>query len=331
MIFTSFSRIKFYLMVAFFYALAIAILSGWREVGIDRDNYIQMYNGVISNNDWATKLWYAKDLFFLIVALLANYFSEDARLAFLVITYLSIFLKYSAISKMTPNATLGFVILYSIFLAPGLEFAALRGGLALGFVMLALVYRSQNIRFFILAVLVVSAHNALILVIFLAVSKVNKFLYKHKWGYVIITLVVYMAADFLIKLFPHGADYENNRGTVFAFSEPLATLLIAWLIFFRLDRFSNLDINDPTFQHLQFLRQIVYGLISIAFGITSVVVTASTRYLEISWCLLLFTAIVMFRKSFINMLGALLLLFLLSYINILRLTWLTIFNPTLVL
>jgi hypothetical protein len=329
MISFSFSRIRCYSAIAFFVAVAIAIFSGWQDVAMDRSSYLQMYQGVISTEEWAIKLWFAKDVFFLVVAEVSNYFSEDAKLAFLMICTFSILLKYFSIRKMGPEYTLGFVMLYGIFLAPGLEFAAMRGGLAIGFVMLALACREQKIKFFVLSALAIASHMSALLVVVLTARQVNKFLSEHKWGYALIALVISLSAGLLLNLFPHGADYENNRGTVIAFSEPLATLIIARLIFFRLDRFSKLNVSDTVFQHLQVFRPVVYGLIAIAFGITSVVVTAATRYLEISWCLMLFASIVMFRKSYINMLGGLLLLSFLTYLNIIRFTWLAIVNPTL--
>jgi hypothetical protein len=109
----------------------------------------------------------------------------------------------------------------------------------------------------------------------------------------------------------------------------MATLVIALLIFYRLDNISKLNVRNQSFQYLQVIRPLTYGLIAIAFGINSMVVTAATRYLEISWCLLLLASIVMFKKSYLNMLGGVLLMALLSYENISRMTWLAILNPNL--
>ncbi len=326
----SFNRTRFYLVIAFFSAITIGIFSGWREVGIDRENYLNMYLGVISNEEWAIKLWSAKDVIFLLVAEASNYFSEDAKLAFLVICAFAVMLKYFAIRKLAPIYTFEFVILYAIFLSPGLEFAAMRGSLSIGFCMLALAFREQKMKFFALNVLTIASHISSLLLVMLTVRQINEFLTKNKWGYLLIALLISLSTGLLLNTFSHGSDYENNEGTVFAFFQPLATLVIAWLIFFRLDRVLKLNASEPIFHHLQFFRSIVYGLISIAFGITSVVVTAATRYLEISWCFMLFAAIVMFRKSYINMLGGLLLLAFLSYLNIIRLTWLAIVNPSLI-
>lgn len=324
----SFSRKKFYLAIAFINALVLSIISGWREVGIDRNNYLEMYHGVISSDEWAIKFWYAKDIFFLAVASISNFFSEDAKLSFLVICIYSVLLKYVAIRKLASGYTLCFVFLYSLFLSPGLEFAAIRGGLAIGFVMLALAYRDQAIKLIVLSALAIASHLSVLLIVLLTMPKINALLSKHKWVYIAIFIIISASSQLFLELFPHGVDYEGNRGTAFAFFEPLATLFIAWLIFFRLDKKVKSHETDLLYINIAYIRQLVYGIIAIAFGFTSAVVTASTRYLEVSWCLLLFTAIVMFKKSYINMIGCILFFAFLSYVNIVRSTWLEIFNTT---
>jgi len=317
-------------VIAFFSAVAIAIFSGWREVGIDRDNYLEMYKGVMSSDEWTIKLWYAKDALFLVIASVSIFFSEDAKLVFLVICTFSMLFKYFFIRTLAPEYTFGFIVLYAIFIAPGLEFAAMRAGLAISLVMLSLAYRDRKFHFFVLSALAIASHISALLVVIFAARQVNEFLSKHKWGYAVVALAISLSAGLLLNLFPHGADYENNHGTVFAYLEPFVTLVIAWMLFYRLDEVSKSNISDPVFQHLQVFRPIIYSLIAIAFGFTSEVVTAATRYLEISWCLMLFAAIVMFRRSYVNLLGGLLLIAFLAYLNILRLTWLAIINPAII-
>jgi hypothetical protein len=303
--------------------------SGWRDVGIDRNNYAVMYNAVISSELWTVKLWYAKDLFFLVIVSISNYFSDDAKVAFLVICVTSLLLKFFAIRRIAAEHALIILILYAIFLSPGLEFAAMRSGLAVGFLFLALALREKKYLFIVLLTFSATSHISFLPVIPLALRQINNFLSKNKWGYLILTLLVFMLSEALLYLFPHGVDYSNNHGTLSSFFQPMATLVIALLIFYRLDNISKLNVRNQSFQYLQVIRPLTYGLIAIAFGINSMVVTAATRYLEISWCLLLLASIVMFKKSYLNMLGGVLLMALLSYENISRMTWLAILNPNL--
>jgi EpsG family len=323
------SRSQTYSKIACVFAIALAIFSGWREVGIDRNNYIEMYHGVISSDEWAIKFWHAKDVFFLITASVSAYLSDDPKLTFLVICIFSVLLKYFAARKFAYEYTLCFVILYALLLSPGLEFAAMRGGLAIGFLMLAVVYRDRRIKFFILSSLAVVAHISALLVVLLLIDKINKFLSKHSWGYVIIFLTIFFSTELLLELYPHGVDYKKNQATVLALAEPLATLCMAWLVFFQIDRVARSNLSDEMYFNISFSKQVVYGLIAIALGLMSDVVTASTRYLEVSWCLLLLVSIVMFRKTYLNMLGGLLLIAFLFYLNIMRFTWIEIINPTL--
>jgi hypothetical protein len=326
----TYSRSRLFLLLALIGSIFIAYLSGWREVGIDRNNYFEMYRGVITSDEWTIKLWYAKDVMFLLIATVSSYFSEDAKLAFLIIGLISVLTKYLAIRRIAPRYTLGFISMYTVLLSPGLEFAAIRGAMAIGFLMLALSCRDKKLSCALFSLLAVASHISSLLALIFVLSGVNKLLTKYKFGYILIAVSISLLGATLLGLFPHGADYDNNKGTIFAYSEPLATLFIAILIFYRVDKICILHSADSVYHFIANLRPIVYGLISIAFGISSVVVTAATRYLEISWCLILLVSIVLFNKSYINLLGGLLFLAFLSYINFVRFTWLAILDPSLV-
>lgn len=323
----TYSRRRLFLLLALIGSLFLAYLSGWREVGIDRYNYLQMYRGVIINSEWTIKLWYAKDVMFLLIATVSNYFSEDAKWAFFIVCFLSVATKYLAVRRIARQYTLGFISAYAVFLSPGLEFAAMRGALAIGFLMLALSFRDKKLPCIVFSLLAFASHISSLLALVFVLEKVQKLLTKNKVLYLAIVVSISLLGSILLGLFPHGVNYENNRGTIFAYTEPFATLLIALLIFYRVDKVCIQHPDDSVYKFIAKLRPIVYGLIAIAFGISSVVVTAATRYLEISWCLMLLGSVVLFRKSYINLLGGLLLLSFLSYINILRLTWLAIIYP----
>ena len=321
------SRRRLFLLIAFLGSVLLAYLSGWREVGIDRYNYLQMYSGVITNSEWTIKLWYAKDVMFLLIATGSNYFSEDAKWAFFIVCLFSIIAKYFAVKRVAPQYTLGFIVAYAVFLAPGLEFAAMRGALAIGFLMLALSFRDEKLPRLAFSLLAIASHISSLVALVFLFDKVQQLLIKNKILYIGIVFGTSLLGTILFGLFPRSANYDNNQGTIFAHTEPFATLIIALLIFHRADKSCSLNPDDLTNRFIANLRPAILGLIAFAFGISSVVVTAATRYLEITWCLMLLGAIVLFRRSYINLLGGILLLVFLAYINVRRSTWLAVIYP----
>lgn len=321
---------KIYSVLALLIVFVLAFFSGWRDVGIDRDNYLLMYAGVVSSDDIAEKFFYAKDAAFLLLSSLASYFSEDAKLAFLLVCLTSFAAKYFAAKRIAPQYLLAFLVTYAIFLSPGLEFAAMRGGLAIGFFMLTIAYSERLLPFIVFSLLTVASHMTLLPAVLLAYRPVSKLLARHKVAYVFIAVVTLLGSASLIALFPHGADYEDNQGTLLAYALPMATLIISQLVFYRFERIASGQRLDPSFQFLIFSKSVIYGLIAIAFGISGTIVTASTRYLEVAWCLLLLSALILHRKSLPSFVGLLALIAFLSYLNIYRFTWLEIMVPTLV-
>lgn len=323
------SRTKIYSLLALFLVFSLAFISGWRDEGIDRDNYLMMHMMVSSSEGIAEKFFFAKDVTFLLLSTLGSYFREDAKLVFLLLCLISVAAKYFAVKKIAPRYLLGFLVMYAVFLSPGLEFSAMRGGLAIGFLMLALAYNKKLFPFIVFSLLTVASHMTLLPAVVLAYRPVNELLARYKIGYVAISVFTLLIAASLIALFPHGADYKENQGTLFAYALPIATLIISQLVFYRFERVASIQRMYPVFQFLTISKPVIYGLIAIAFGISGVVVTASTRYLEVAWCLLLLPALILHRKSYFSFVGLLVLIGFLSYMNIERFTWLAIIDPSL--
>jgi hypothetical protein len=309
--------------------IPLAFFSGWSDEGFDRENYLIMYKGVVSNDDIAISFLYAKDITFLLFCNLANYYSPDAKLAFFLICFTSVAAKYFAVNRIAPRHLLSFLILYAIFLSPGLEFAAMRGGLAIGFFILALAYSERLFLFIVFSLLCVASHMTLLLAVLLAYHPVNKMLARHKIGYVAIALLMLLMSNQFVFLFPHGDDYEGNTGTLLAYAMPIATHIISQFVFFGFKETPSVQQKVLASQFLSVSKPVIYGLIAIAYGVVSTVVTASTRYLEITWCLLLLSALILYKKSFVNFVGLVALICFLSYVNNARSTWLAIINPEL--
>lgn len=320
---------KIYSVLALFVVLVLAFFSGWRNVGIDRENYLLMYAGVVSSDDIAEKFFFAKDAAFLFLSSLASYFSENAELAFLFVCLSAVTTKYFAVKRIAPQYLLAFLVMYAIFLSPGLEFAAMRSGLAIGFLMLALAYNERLFLFIVFSLLTVASHMTLMPVVLLAYRPMNELLTRHKIVYLAIAVLTFSFAASLIAMFPHGADYKDNQGNLLAYALPMATLIISKLVFYRFKRAAIGQRLDTALQFLTISKPVIYGLIAIAFGISGTIVTASTRYLEVAWCFLLLSALILHRKHLLSLVGLLALIAFLSYLNIYRFTWLAVINPSL--
>lgn len=321
------SRTKIYSILTVGGVILLAAISGWKVDGLDRSNYLSMLRMVELSDGFTEKLFFAKDTTFLLITIFSGYFSDDVRVVFLLVCSISIFTKYFAIKTISIQHLLPFFLLYAIFLTPGLEFAAMRGGLAIGFLILALIYFDKYFLFFTFSLLAIASHIAMAPVIIMAYRPINKFLENNKIAYVIIFVFVLMIGEKLIAFFPHGSDYKSNRGTVFSYALPMATLIISQLIFYRFEKAASIQSEKCVLEFLKILKPVIYGLIAIAFGISGIVVTASTRYLEIAWFLLLLPALVLYKKTLPNFLGLLAWIALLLYINIQRSTWLAIIYP----
>lgn len=323
------NRTKLYSLLAVLGVIALAFFSGWRDVGIDRENYLMMYKGILSSEDMAVAFFYAKDVTFLLLSSLASYFTEDAKLAFLFVCLLSVAAKYFAVREIAPRYLLVFLVVYAIFLSPGLEFAAMRGGLAIGFIMLALAYRERLFPFIVFSLVAVASHMTLLPAVLLAYRPVNVLLARYRIGYVAIAVLTALIGAQLIVLLPQGINYAENQGTLLAYALPMTTLIISQLVFYRFERVASAQRADTVLQFITIAKPVIYGLIAIAFGISSMVVSASTRYLEVAWCLLLLPALILYRRSLPNFVGLLAFICLLSYLNIQRFTWLAIIHPNL--
>lgn len=306
--------------------LILSFFSGWSEVGIDRENYINAVHLIRSVDLLSEKIFFAKDINFLLITNFASLFSNEVKLVFLILCFIAITSKYYAVKKLAKNHLFSFIFLYAIFLAPGLEFVAMRSALAIGFLFQALAFRGRIWLFTIFSILSISSHISLLPIILLAIPKINGFLLSHKFGYYFLTVLIAVFGGIVIALSPQGSLYGDNQGTIYAYALPLMTLIIALMVFYRSNDFIENKLKNSISENLLQFKPIIFGLISIALGITHTVVVASTRYLEISWCLLLLISLTTYKRSIINFAGMIALLILLTYINFVRFTWTSILN-----
>jgi hypothetical protein len=314
-----------YLLLPFVFLLAF--YSGWRLIGIDRSNYISMYEGVINSDLFALKFYFAKDLFFLYLTELNNFFTEDYRYLFFIIIFFSFYIKFYVFDKLKMKYFVLTILIYTLFLSSVLEFIAFRSALSMSFLILA-ICNKDKLYFYLFLFASVLSHTSFILPVFITLPIFSNYLRKNKYIYFILLVSPFFLSSSFLKLFPQGDNYiSNQEGTLNAFLLPVFTLIIASLIFFKFDRFYIINNNNPTYKFIYISKPIIFSLIYFSIGITPFIVTAATRYLEVVYLLLIISGTTMFRRSYINLFGFSLLIILLSYLNIVKGLWINMFNP----
>ena len=161
-------------------SIIFGYIAGWRDDLFDRQNYVFMFEQIAAADELEIKLMYAKDLSFLLFSLIGSCINPDPKFTFFCICFVSFFTKFFAVEKIPKfNLTL-FILFYVILLSPGLEFAAIRSGLAIGFAILAVVYRSKKIEFNIFMFCSFISHASLVVVLPFSINLINNYLRKNK-------------------------------------------------------------------------------------------------------------------------------------------------------
>lgn len=311
----------------FILIIFLSFFAGWRLIGIDRENYISMYNGVINSETFALKIYFAKDFFYLLFTQLINIFSDDPRYVFFTIIFLSFILKFQLLQTIKLNNLFLSFLLYIIFLSSVLEFIAFRSALSLSFLLFAILNRNRS-RVYLFLFLSILSHTSSILPAFCISPIFSNLVNKSKLNYLLLLIFpIFFSSDILI-FFPQGESYVlNQEGTSRAIILPLVTLLSAFLIFYKFNKHLINNHNDNSLNFIHNSKFVIFSLIYFSIGITPFVVTAATRYLEFVYLLLLIAGITMYKKSYVNFLGFLLLLIILFYLNIVKELWINIFYP----
>lgn len=308
-----------------FFITWLSYFAGWRLTGIDRENYIDMYFGVVNSDILSAKLFSSKDIFFLISSEVVNLFTDDSRYLFTVLILLSFSIKIYVFRKISQRFYILIFLIYLIFLSSVLEFIAFRSALSMSFLLLAILRPNKKYLFLILSVF---SHISSILPALLLVPSFIKFANKYKLVYSIFFLIPFFFDSNVLSILPQGESYVNNQqGTWRALILPFLTLIISLLI---LNNFNNVFTNNPNSKILIFInnsKSLIYSLIFFSIGITPFIVTAATRYLELVYLLLIISGVAMFKKTYINFFGFLFLILVLVYLNIVKNLWINMFYP----
>lgn len=250
--------------------------------GFDRQQYILIIENTrrLADQDLAPRLFAAKDPLFLFIIEAAGSLSDDSQLVFLIVAVLAAMTKVIATSVIPGRRAL-FMALYAIFIAPGLEFAAIRAGLAMGLTMFGyLAIRRWRWKVWWVA-LGLASHMSVLVVSFGRI-------WARYWRATLVGLLV-LAAVFsptLLALLEDDLRYSHyleNRGTLFALGPPMVNLLCLLLLS------GSLNARIPE-RHLLLTDDWVltsYFIAGASLLVAIPFVTASTRLMELSWVLLL--------------------------------------------
>lgn len=297
----------------------VSILAGTRIGGFDYDQYELIIYRVRSelSADWIEAIFLAKDPFFFLIIRLTEYVSNETTLVYLAVAFLSMGTKLIA-TQVVPGRRTIFIALYAVFLAPGLEFAAIRSAMGIGFVVLALaIFSPLRWCWFFAAVV---SHLSML------VPLIGKLLVGNRLLLLFIVPVGAIVFNYGHAYFTETrlyGDYSENQGRLTALFMPMITLLaLIGVMFARSEsrgwgRFLSTESVITT-------SFVVFSTLLLALPI----VTASTRLLEVSWTLILLQILsfhgLSWRRFYLLLFSGFLLFSVLIFSNVKRELWITL-------
>ncbi len=302
--------------IAWLMGIALALLAGTRSGGFDRDEYESIITTVrtLATEDWVAALFFAKDPFFLLIIRGVELFSDDTIWVYLLVSGISVATKVQA-SVAIPKRRTTFVALYAILLSPGLEFAAIRSGMAIGLLMLALSSLSRWRSGW--AVAAALSHSSI------AVAWIGRLFSTHRWLLLALMAVALPAGPMLAMLAqsdPRYSSYFENPGTAMALVLPLLTLLAN--IALRSSR-QTAQILSPLVSDAAMSASLLCAALALLLALPFV--TIAFRIMEIAWVLMLAQWLTLSmargRGMAVRLLTGVTLVSVMSLANVLRSTW----------
>lgn len=260
----------------------LAACAGLSTQGFDYQEYVTIIENTrqMAGQPLALQLVAAKDPIFLLIIRLAGAITDDLQLVFIIVAILAVGTKVLATAALPGRRTM-YLSLYAVFIAPGLEFAAIRAALALGLVMVAyLVARRVAWRAWWVA-LGLASHLS---VLFIVAGRLWP-----RWRRQMLAGLLVAGPLGLPWVMSFAADdaryfqYLSNTGTPLALVLPVSTLVTLMLL-------ARSARGHLPAQHVVFSED---GLAATRFVVvTSVllalpIVTASTRVMELAWVFML--------------------------------------------
>ncbi len=268
--------------LAWLVGAVLAACAGLFTQGFDHEEYLTIIETArqFSDEGIALRLVSAKDPIFLFIIDLAGTLTDDVQLVFVIVAALSVATKVFATAAL-PGRRTQFMALYAVFLAPGLEFAAIRAGLAIGLIMLAYMVAKRTPWKALWILLGLASHMS---VLFVAAGR----LWHRRWRMMLVGLLILVpiVSPALVAFVQDDAryfHYLDDRGTPLAFILPAATLLCLLLLS------ASIRGRVPA-QHVVLSKEGLtasYFVVAMSLILTLPVVTVATRTMELAWVFLL--------------------------------------------
>jgi len=308
-------------VMAWIVGFILALCAGLFTEGYDYEQYVLMIESVrnLGDEDLTLRLFAAKDPLFLLIIEFTGALTDDIQLVFLVVAIFSCLTKVLATSVIPGKRTL-FMALYAIFIAPGLEFAAIRAGLAIGLTMMGYLAIQRWPWTIWWVSLGFASHMSVILV------TIGRILARY-WRVLLLCLVLVIPVinfnfSVLIDDDPRYVHYLDNQGTIFAFGLPALTFITLLLMHISIN---GNHIKPHALLADDWLRT-TYFMISVSLVLTIPIVTAATRVMELAWVILTLQMIardsqLQCKAQIVRFVSWATLVGLLSWANLVRGTW----------
>ncbi len=260
----------------------LAACAGLFTQGFDHDEYVTIIETTrqLSGQSLALRLVSAKDPVFLFLIDSTGLLTDDVQLVFLVVAILAVSTKVLA-TAVVPMRRTQFMAMYALFISPGLEFAAIRAGLAIGLVMVAYLVASR-VRWRVLWVsLGLASHLSVVLI-------VAGRIWPRWWRVMLVGVVVVVpvAVPAIMSFASEDVryfQYLDNPGTPMAFLMP-GTTAIAMALLMRSMRGRMPDLH-PLLSRDSLLATAF--VVAVSLLLTLPIVTAATRVMELAWVFML--------------------------------------------
>lgn len=302
-------------------AFLIFYFAAFRGAGHDYQNYIDLVKALRSSDSSSifVLLSAAKDPLFALIIMLSGKISDNQVLPIALLVLISVFFKLTYAIKFIRYKSL-FIGIYGIFIAPGLEFAAIRAAAGLSFILFFIAPLPNRIRYFSGIASIISHIQYLPVVFSAAFSRFSSI------RMVLASSVLLAVFTFLvlnnINLIPlaRASGYAENQGTAYAVI-PALIYLIIFIFSFPKKYLLRTSYSENSIRIVLYKTCLILIFLSIVSSYAAV--TISTRLLEIVsfLMLVLYFHSIELRISKRLLIGCIFFLFFLAAINIYRSTW----------
>jgi hypothetical protein len=320
------SRVKttFDSSFAILLGLAISFICGTRDGGFDYKQYQDMIyiirTSLSVGESWFEMAQDAKDPIIAIVVTMADFFSEDDNLFFIFMAILGFLPKVLLALALPKNKTI-FLASYIVLLSPGLEFAAIRSAVGIGFLGLAVITAYAFWFRVVLFLLAVASHISMVAGGVLLFKRFWRISSSNYWYAPVASIIIMLL---IIKFMPDSMqDRAVSPGTIFAPLFPFISL--CGLFVFTRQRFIFFSITECNMFRAGIAAAIFFSALAMAMAIP--IAVTSTRLLEVSLYFSLFAIILAVSRNKLNIvswLSVVLLFSVIGYLNITRHTWLVV-------